>query len=126
MRTKFRNEDAITVTAQEQLTMALSSAESQLSSKNTLGSLFLFSLSVLSFAGAILFGYLSSRGVENILAIVPLALGVATLLCVTLPCAGLFRRTHNTRYRSTLRLSVVSLILLVVEFVAVFFFSPAS
>lgn len=103
--------------------MALSS---ELSSKNTIGSLLLLSLSVLSFAGAVLFGAAASRGVESSLAIVAVVLGAATFLCVTLPGAVLFARTHNTRYRSSLRLSYLTLAILVVEFVAVFFFSAAS
>jgi hypothetical protein len=99
---------------------------SELSSKNTLGSLLLLSLSVLAFAAAILFGAAASRGVESSLAIVPVVMGAATFLCVTLPGAVLFARTHNTRYRSSLWLSYLTLAILVVEFVAVFFFSPAS
>jgi len=127
MRANSSDEKATSeVTAQERLTLGLSSAELQLSGKNTICTLFLLSLSVLSFAGAILFGYLSSRGVESILAFVPLALGIATLLCVTLPGAELFRRTHNSRYRASFRLSLLTLILLVIEFVGVFFFSPPS
>jgi uncharacterized membrane protein YesL len=106
--------------------MAFSSAESQLSSKNTIGSLLLFCLSVLGFAAAILFGAASSRGVESSLAIVPVVIGSVTVLCVTLPGIVLFRCTHNTRYRASLRLSLLTLAILVVEFVGVFFFSPGS
>jgi len=101
-------------------------ASSEIPNKNTIGSLVLLSLSVLSFAGAILFGAAASRGVESSLAIVPVVIGAATILCVSLPGALLFARTHNTRYRSSLRLSYLTLAILVVEFVAVFFFSPAS
>src|SRR5689334_12935887 len=126
MRAHSSDEKApIEGTAQERPIMALSS-ESQSSSKNTIGSLFLFCLAVLGFAGAILFGYLASRGVESIGAIIPLALGAATLLCVTRPSRFLFRRTHNTRYRLSFRLSVLTLILLAIEFVGVFFYSPGS
>jgi hypothetical protein len=106
--------------------MAHSSAETQLSGKTTIGTLFLYSLAVLSFSAAVLSGAFSWRGVESVWAIVPLAVGIATLLCVTLPGAALFRRTHNTRYRASFRLSLVTLVLLVIEFVGVFFFSPAS
>jgi hypothetical protein len=108
------------------LTMALSSTASQLSSKNTIGSLFLFILSVLSVVGAIGLGFSMNTDFGSFWAIAALFLATATLLCVTLPGAVLFGRTHNTRYRLSLRLSLLTLTLLLFEFVGAFFFSPGS
>jgi hypothetical protein len=126
MQTKMRDEAASTVTAQEHLTMAHSSAESQSSSKNTINSLFLFILAVLSFVGAIGLGFMMSGEFTGFWVIGALGLGLVTLLCVTFPAAAFFRRTQNTRYRLSLRLSLLTLVLLALEFVDMFFFLPAS
>jgi hypothetical protein len=50
------------------------------------------------------------------------ALGVATFVCVTLPSSLLLRRSQNPRFRTSLRLSMVSLTMLVLEFGAVVLF----
>ena len=108
--------------------METSSTVSQTSSKDTVGSVFLFIVAVLSILAAVALGFGSwgffIRDVEfgGFWFVGAFALGFATLLCATLPCSVLLRRTRNSRYRLSLRLSVVTLTLIAVEAIAVIFF----
>jgi hypothetical protein len=109
------------------MTIKSPSTPAQFGSKDTVGTIFVFALAVLSILGAVGLGFASWRffvgevefGIFWFLAAT--ALGLATLLCVTLPSYILLIRTQNVRYRTSFRLSGFTLALVFVECAAVLF-----
>jgi hypothetical protein len=106
-----------------------SSTTSQTPVQSTAGSLFVFGLAFLSVLGAIGLGACSapmfSREVEfggMVFFFDALVLGLATLLCVTLPSWLGLRRRPERRYRLCLRLSWLTLALIILECAALVLF----
>lgn len=109
--------------------MTLTVTTPQKPNRNTARSLVLFALSVLSVIGAIGLGFASlpffTQTVEFGIFwfIAEVGLGLGTLLFVTLPSSKLLQRTGNSRFRTSLRLSKLTLILIGFEMGTVVLFS---
>ena len=110
---------------ERRLIMQSPSTPSQFGSKDTVSTIILFALAVLSILGAVGLGFASWQffvgEVEfgGFWFLAAAALLSATFLCVTLPSHLLLTRTQNVRYRTSFRVSGFTLVLVVVECAAV-------